>query len=83
VAAPGPDGRIWAASGHDLFVAADPAGPWQHRPVPLPAGQVITRLTPVADGVLWLTTRVFPGIVAVSGGQLYPSADDGAYWNRV
>jgi hypothetical protein len=83
VTVPGPDGRIWAAAGHDLYVAADLAGPWQHRTVPLPAGQVITRLNPVADGVLWLTTRRFPALVAVSGGQLYRSADDGAHWNRV
>jgi photosystem II stability/assembly factor-like uncharacterized protein len=83
VAVPGTDGRIWAAAGYDLFVADDPAGPWQHRQVPLPAGQVITRLDPVGDGALWLTTRKFPALAAVSGGQLYRSADDGAHWNRV
>jgi hypothetical protein len=48
-----------------------------------PAGQVITRLDPVGDGALWLTTRKFPSLAAVSGGQLYRSADDGAHWNRV
>jgi hypothetical protein len=83
VAVPGPDGRTWAAAGHDLYVAGDLAGPWQHRTVPLPAGQVITRLDPVADSVLWLTTRMFPRVGAVSGGQLYRSADDGARWARV
>ena len=83
VAVPAPDGRIWAAAGHDLFVAGDLAGPWQHHPVPLPAGQVITRLDPVGDGALWLTTRKFPSLAAVSGGQLYRSVDDGAHWNRV
>jgi hypothetical protein len=62
VAVPGADGRIWAAAGHDLFVADDLVGPWQHRLVPLPAGQVITRLDPVGDGALWLTTRKFPGL---------------------
>lgn len=78
-----PDGRVWAAAGRDLFAAGDPAGPWSQRTVPLPAGQVITGLNPVGDGVLWLTTRGYPAIMAVTGGQLYRSADDGANWNRV
>jgi hypothetical protein len=83
LAVPGPDSRIWAAAGHDIYVTDDLAGPLQHRPVPLPAGQVITRLDPVADGVLWLTTRPFPAVARVSGGQLYRSPDDGAHWTRV
>jgi photosystem II stability/assembly factor-like uncharacterized protein len=31
----GADGRFWAASGQDLWVAKTLAGPWEHRPVPL------------------------------------------------
>jgi streptogramin lyase len=80
---PGPDGRAWAAAGRDLYVADDLAGPWQHRQMPLPDGQCITRLDPVADGVLWFTTRPFPAVGRVSGGQLYRSPDDGAHWVRV
>jgi hypothetical protein len=83
VVVPGPDGRIWAAAGHDLFVADDLAGPWRHQAAPLPDGQVITRLEPVAGSMFWATTRRFPALAAVSGGQLYRSADDGAHWNRV
>lgn len=83
LAVPGPDGRVWAAAGRDLLVTDDPAGPWRHRSVPLPAGQVITGLNPVGEGVLWLTTRGFPAVLAASGGQLYRSADDGANWDRV
>jgi len=83
LAMPGPDGRVWVAAGRDIYVADDLAGPWQHRLVPLPDGQVITRLDPVADGVLWLTTRPFPTVGRVSGGQLYRSPDDGANWTRV
>lgn len=80
----GADGRIWAAAGHDLFVADDPAGPWHRRHLPLPAKQLVTRIDPVAGGVVWLTTNnafKIPG--AAPGGQLYRSADDGARWNRV
>jgi hypothetical protein len=80
----GTDGRIWAAAGHDLFVADDPAGPWHRRHLPLPAKQLITRIEPVAGGVIWLTTNnafKIPG--AAPGGQLYRSADDGEHWNRV
>jgi hypothetical protein len=83
VAVPGPDGRTWAAAGQDLFVADDLAGPWRPRTAALPPGQVITGLDPVGGGVLWLTTRAFPAVVAVSGGQLHRSADDGAHWARV
>lgn len=35
IAVVGPDGRFWAASGHDLWDADDLAGPWRHRTVPL------------------------------------------------
>ncbi len=83
LAVPAADGRIWAAGGQDLFVADDLAGPWQRRSVRLPAGQLITRIDPVAGGVIWLTTDKYtlPGTMA--GGQLYRSADDGAHWDRV
>jgi hypothetical protein len=77
------DGRIWAAAGHDLFVADDPAGPWQHRSVPLPAEQLISRVDPVGGGMVWLTTTksTYPG--AMPSGQLFRSSDDGAQWIRV
>lgn len=83
LAAFGPDGRIWAAAGHELLVADDPAGPWQRRDVPLPPEQLITRIDPVADGVLWLTTDKYTLPGTMPGGQLYRSADDGAHWTRV
>lgn len=51
--------------------------------MPLPDEQVLTRLVPVRDGVLWATTLGFPASAAVSGGQLHRSADNGETWNRV
>lgn len=83
-AAWGADGRIWTAAGHDLFVADDPAGPWQRRHLRLPAKQLITRIDPVAGGTVWLTTNnafKIPG--AAPGGHLYRSVDDGASWDYV
>jgi photosystem II stability/assembly factor-like uncharacterized protein len=38
----GADGRFWAASGQDVWVADDLAGPWEHRPVPLPGEHLRT-----------------------------------------
>jgi hypothetical protein len=75
---PGPDGRLWGAFGHDVWVSADLAEPWQHRPVPLPAEEHIADIFPVGDGVLWLTTTG-----GVAGGYLYRSDDDGAHWTRL
>jgi hypothetical protein len=70
-----PDGRLWGAFGHDVWVGDDLAGPWQHRRVPLPEEEHIDDICPVGDGVIWLTTSV-----GVAGGALYRSADDGANW---
>lgn len=79
----GAGGRIWAAAGRNLFVADDPAGPWHRRHLPLPAKQVITRIDPVAGGVVWVTTKSALQIPGATPGHLYRSADDGARWNRV
>ncbi|GIH16868.1 hypothetical protein Raf01_50400 [Rugosimonospora africana] len=38
----GADGRFWAASGQDLWVADTLAGPWEHRRVPLPGEHLRT-----------------------------------------
>jgi photosystem II stability/assembly factor-like uncharacterized protein len=75
--APGPDGRLWGAFGHDVWVSDDLAGPWQHLPVPLPDEENIDDIFPVGDGVLWLATS------GPDGGQLYRSDDDGAHWTRL
>jgi hypothetical protein len=56
--APGPDGRLWGAFGHDVWVGDDLAGPWQHRRVPLPDEENIADICPVGHGVLWLTTSI-------------------------
>jgi photosystem II stability/assembly factor-like uncharacterized protein len=73
--APGPDGRIWGASGTDVWVSDDLAGPWRRQPALLPNEESIADIFPVGDGVLWLTTAG-----GVAGGQLYRSDDDGAHW---
>jgi hypothetical protein len=51
--------------------------------LPLPAKQVIIRIDPVADGVVWVTTKSALQIPGATPGHLYRSADDGAHWNRV
>lgn len=76
--APGPDGRIWGAHGHDVWVSDAVAGPWLHRPVRLPDDESITDIFPVEGGVLWLTTGF-----GVAGGGLYRSVDDGVHWTRL
>jgi hypothetical protein len=82
LAVPGTDGRIWAASGHDLWVIDDATNGWKHRTVPLDDDEAIADLSPVDDAVLWLTTtRSFPG--TPPSGELYRSEDDGAHWTRL
>jgi len=84
---PDPDGRLWCASMHDLWVGDDLDGPWhprswhdfaQHPPEPgyvsVPGEEVIAGIWPVGDGVLWLTSNL---------GSLYRSDDDGAHWRRL
>jgi hypothetical protein len=77
VLAAGPDGRFWAASGHDVWDAGDLAGPWRHRRVPLPPQETVADLCPVAGGV-WLMTGA-----GVGGGELYRGDEDGYGWRRV
>jgi hypothetical protein len=79
----GRDGRFWAASGRDIWVADDVGGPWEQRPVPLPADQLIADIAPVGDGVLWLTTTRYTMPGTPPSGQLYRSEDDGAQWTRL
>jgi hypothetical protein len=83
IAVPGTDGRVWAASGHDLWVADHPAGAWEHRPVLLSAEEVIADLAPVGEGVLWLTTTRYPAPGTPPSGELYRSEDDGRHWIRL
>jgi hypothetical protein len=66
------------ASGHDVWVADDLAGPWQHRRVPLPEEETVGDICPVGNGVVWLTTAV-----GVGGGGLYRSENDGITWTRL
>ncbi|NUT23892.1 MAG: hypothetical protein HOV77_32415 [Hamadaea sp.] len=72
------DGRLWSASGHDVWVAGQVTGPWRRLGVPLPDEESITDLFPMGDGVVWLTTGV-----GVGGGRLYRSADDGRTWRPI
>lgn len=74
---PDPEGRFWGASGHDVWVSDDLAGPWHHQRVPLPDEETIADIVPVDDGVLWLTTS------GRDGGQLYRSDDGGTRWSRL
>jgi len=83
LAVPGRDGRFWAASGHDIWVADDLGGPWRHQPAQLPADQLIANIAPVGDGVLWLTTTRYPSPGTPPSGMLYRSEDDGEHWARL
>jgi hypothetical protein len=74
---PAPDGRLWGASGHDVWVGGDLTGPWRHLRVPLPDEEHIKDICPAGDGVLWATTSA-----GMAGGGLYRS-DDGAHWTRL
>jgi photosystem II stability/assembly factor-like uncharacterized protein len=77
------DGRVWAASGHDVWTAGDLDGPWEHRSVPLPADQLIADLAPAGAGALWLTTTRYPSPGTRPSGLLYRSEDGGAHWTRL
>jgi len=79
----GAGGRIWAGSGHDLWVADDLGGPWEHRPVPLPADEKISDVAAVGTGVLWLTTTCHPGPGTAPSGRLYRTDSEGAVWTLV
>ena len=46
----GEDGRAWAASRHDVWVAQNVAGPWEHRPVSLSDDENIADIAPVGRG---------------------------------
>jgi len=84
---PDPDGRLWCASGHDVWVGHDLDGPWRRVPwqgtgedplgpgyAQVPGAEVIAGIWPVGGGVLWLTSTY---------GCLYRSDDDGAHWQRL
>lgn len=73
----GPDGRFWAAAGHDLWDADDLAGPWRHRTVPLRAEHLRAEpwdrtLAPV------LTTEVVADLAPVGAGVLWLTSTHGA-----
>jgi hypothetical protein len=82
VVACGADGRLWAGSGREVLVTADPGGPWERRDLPLPEEQHVFRIDPVGDGVVWLGSTKF-NVLANPSGQLYRSTDDGMHWRRL
>jgi len=79
----GAGGQVCAASGRDLWVADDLGGPWEHRPVPLPAEETIADVAPVGMGVLWLTTTRYPAPGTPPSGRLYRTENEGAVWTPV
>jgi hypothetical protein len=80
----GGDGRVWAASSHDLWWAEDISGPWQHTVVPLPAGICIGALAVSGNRMVWLaTTARLGGRQVGTPGRLYRSDDGGTSWNPV
>lgn len=74
--APGADGRLWVAAGHDVWVAPALDGPWEHRPVPLPGVQMLgaswdPRLAPLP------TETVIADIAPVSDGVVWLTSTRG------
>ncbi len=83
----GRDGRLWAASGHDLWRSDDPGGPWTHTVVPLSADICIATIGTCRAGTVWLATRPRPAAVPRprrgTGSRLYHSGDGGASWQEI
>jgi photosystem II stability/assembly factor-like uncharacterized protein len=83
----GRDGRLWAASGHDLWRSDDPAGPWTHTVVPLPDDVGVAAIGSYGGSTVWLATRPRPAAPPRprrgTGSRLYRSGDGGASWQKV
>jgi len=81
------DGRLWAASGHDLWRSDDLAGPWTRTVVPLPADACIAAIGSCREDTVWLATRprqaAPPRPRRGTGSRLYRSSDSGASWQEV
>lgn len=72
----GVDGSFWAASGHNLWVADDLAGPWRHQTVPLHGGHL--------RGASWdptlaplPTTEVIADVAPVGDGVVWLTTTHG------
>lgn len=72
----GGDGRFWAASGHNLWVADDLAGRWRHQTVPLHGEQLrgVARDPALAPA---LTTEVIADIAPVGDGVIWLTTTHG------
>jgi hypothetical protein len=73
----GEDGRFWAASGHNLWVADDPAGPWRHRMVPL-RGEHLRGVAGDPTLAPVLTTEVIADIAPVDDGVVWLTTTHGS-----
>ena len=83
----GRDGRLWAASGHDLWHSDDPAGPWTHLVVPLPGDACIATIGSSGGDTVWLATQprsdAGPRSRGATGSRLYRTGDGGASWQQL